>query len=76
MSAKKLNTVCPVTGTITITVEKYNSMQRSIESLLRTYESSLKTIQTLNRAIENYSNHQPREIIKGQKVVALYPKNN
>lgn len=76
MSARKLDTVCQASGTITITVKKYNEMQRSIESLLRTYESSLKTIQTLNRAIENYSNHQPREIIKGQKVVALYPKNN
>lgn len=76
MSAKKLNTVCPVTGTITITVEKYNHMQRSLVSLLRTYESSLETIQHMQRTIENLSNHQPREIIKGQKIVALHPKNN
>lgn len=76
MSAKKLSEpVCQNTGTITISIEKYNSMQRSIDTLLKTYESSLNTIQNLNRVINNYRNPQPRKITESNKVIALYPKS-
>ena len=78
MSAKKLNTVCPVTGTITITVKKYNEMQSMLDVLHNGYMLSLETNRTLLAAITNLhnrlNNSTPREIKPNQKTVALWPK--
>lgn len=74
MNAIKLTEpVCQSTGTITISVEKYNSMHSSIDTLLRTYESSLKTIDILNKAIQSLKNPEPRALNTGKKVIKLWP---
>lgn len=78
MSARKLDTVCQATGTITITVEKYNNMLSAYDVMYKGYMLSLESNRTLLAAVTNLhnrlNNSTPREIKPNQKVVALWPK--